>query len=142
MESWMLAGLYLYLPAHLIRRFQSSQSVRCCQGCSPNLPLEHSPQLRMDAPQVAFVCRDVGRDICAWRQVLMGELKHRVPITRHKRFILTNASIRGNVRSIDWRVCCAASCADAVGAVSGPFLPSFFREPWPELYYSLLNNQT
>ena len=61
---------------------------------------------------------DVGRDVCAWRDVLMHELRHRHPVARYRRFVLINASARG------------------------PFLPAYFREPWPEAFFSSLSNET
>jgi hypothetical protein len=61
---------------------------------------------------------DAGRDVCAWHSVLSG----RTPIRHHldifRRFVLINSSSRG------------------------PFVPAYLREPWPEMFLSLLSSDT
>jgi hypothetical protein len=59
---------------------------------------------------------DAGRDVCAWRSVLSGSTRLLRPLVSFVRFVLINASCRG------------------------PFLPSYFRRPWPEVFLSALNH--
>ena len=56
-----------------------------------------------------------GRDVCAWHSVLSGTIRLLRPLASFVRFVLTNASCRG------------------------PFLPAYYRRPWPEVFLSALN---
>ena len=57
---------------------------------------------------------DAGRDVCAWHSVLSGSVRLRRALASFARFVLTNASCRG------------------------PFLPGYYRRPWPEAFLSVL----
>jgi hypothetical protein len=59
---------------------------------------------------------DSGRDVCAWHSVLSGSIRLLRPLASFVRFVLANASCRG------------------------PFLPAYYRRPWPEVFLSALNH--
>ena len=58
---------------------------------------------------------DAGRDVCAWHGVLSGSIRLLRPLASFLRFVLANASCRG------------------------PFIPAYYRRPWPEVFLSALN---
>jgi hypothetical protein len=58
--------------------------------------------------------RNYGRDACAWHAVLRGWICIRRALDTFARFVILNASCRG------------------------PFLPTYYRQPWPEAFLSLL----
>jgi hypothetical protein len=57
---------------------------------------------------------DRGRDVCAWHSVLRGWIRIRRRLSSFARYVLLNASARG------------------------PFPPSYYPRPWPEILLSLL----
>jgi hypothetical protein len=61
---------------------------------------------------------DAGRDVCAWHSILSGRAPIRHHLDRFRRFVLINFSSRG------------------------PFVPAYLREPWPEMFLSLLSSET